>query len=231
MQGYSQYMQDQFIDFVLLNRKKRGVFIDIGAHDGVTHSNSFYFERHHAWSGICIEPNPVVFERLVANRTCNCENVCISDTEKMVAFTSISGYSEMLSGISDSYDERHKERISQELKLKGGAVKEIEVPALPIASLIMKYNLKEVQFCSIDTEGNEWPILCSFPFEILKPQIFLVENNYRDKRFRELLEEQGYSFVIRLGDEIYLNRRLTAKDQMKIFLFRLLRKIGYFKKS
>jgi len=43
MKYYSQYGQDKFINNVVFNNKQRGNFIDIGAHDGITFSNSFFF--------------------------------------------------------------------------------------------------------------------------------------------------------------------------------------------
>lgn len=43
---------------------KNGVFFDIGAHDGVSLSNTYFFEKELGWSGICLEPIPEVFERL-----------------------------------------------------------------------------------------------------------------------------------------------------------------------
>ena len=44
MKSFSQYYQDKAIDFAL-NRKRDGIFLDIGAHDGVSLSNTFFFER------------------------------------------------------------------------------------------------------------------------------------------------------------------------------------------
>lgn len=40
---YSQYNQDKFLNEVVFNNKKKGFFIDIGAHDGVSYSNSLFF--------------------------------------------------------------------------------------------------------------------------------------------------------------------------------------------
>ena len=63
-QYYSQFKQDQFLNEVLFNNKKNGFFIDIGAHDRVTISNTLFFEKHNEWKGICIEPNPKGFATL-----------------------------------------------------------------------------------------------------------------------------------------------------------------------
>lgn len=41
MKSFSQYYQDKAIDFAL-NRKRNGIFLDIGAHDGSSLSNTFF---------------------------------------------------------------------------------------------------------------------------------------------------------------------------------------------
>ncbi len=40
---YSQYRQDEFLNKVIFKKQKNGFFIDIGAHDGITYSNSSFF--------------------------------------------------------------------------------------------------------------------------------------------------------------------------------------------
>jgi FkbM family methyltransferase len=35
-----------------------GVFVEAGAHDGYTQSNTYYLERHRGWSGVLVEPVP-----------------------------------------------------------------------------------------------------------------------------------------------------------------------------
>src|SRR5207244_12639635 len=67
---YSQHSQDRFIDNFLLHGKRDGVFVDVGAYDGIALSNTYYFEKELGWSGSFIEPNPVAFERLAQNRNC-----------------------------------------------------------------------------------------------------------------------------------------------------------------
>ena len=45
----------------LLGSKRDGVFIDIGANDGVTISNTYFLEKELGWSGVAIEPIPSIF--------------------------------------------------------------------------------------------------------------------------------------------------------------------------
>ena len=45
-----------------------GFFVELGAHDGETQSNTKFFELFKNWKGILIEPNPMCFEKLLKNR-------------------------------------------------------------------------------------------------------------------------------------------------------------------
>ena len=41
----SQIRQDEYISKFIFNEKKNGFFIELGAVDGITHSNTYYFEK------------------------------------------------------------------------------------------------------------------------------------------------------------------------------------------
>ena len=47
---------------------KNGFFIEAGANDGITYSNTLYFEKYYNWSGILIEPIPELVKRCRVNR-------------------------------------------------------------------------------------------------------------------------------------------------------------------
>src|SRR5262249_14412066 len=117
----SQCAQDIFLDRWLFGGISGGIFVDIGAHDGGTGSNSYFFEKTRHWRGICIEPNPTVYAKLVENRSCILRNCCISDRSGIVPFLKVSGYAEMLSGIVDKYDPQHRMRVQHELQEFGGS--------------------------------------------------------------------------------------------------------------
>ena len=43
---------------------KNGFYIEIGAYDGVTQSNTLYFEKNKNWHGILIEPSKRFFKNV-----------------------------------------------------------------------------------------------------------------------------------------------------------------------
>ena len=94
MKYHSQYKQDFWVD-QLLEQKEHGVFLDIGANDGVTISNSYFFEKERKWEGICVEPIADVYEKLDRSRNCHKINACVSDKNGKEVFFRIEGHSEM----------------------------------------------------------------------------------------------------------------------------------------
>jgi len=59
---YSQYNQDQYLETNVFKGFKNGVYVDVGAHDGVSINNTLYFHKNNNWTGIIIEPIKQVFE-------------------------------------------------------------------------------------------------------------------------------------------------------------------------
>lgn len=49
MKYYSQYEQDKIINEIYITNNKNGVFVDIGAHDGIFLSNSYFLKS--TWDG------------------------------------------------------------------------------------------------------------------------------------------------------------------------------------
>lgn len=219
---YSQYRQDEFIDKVVFNKKRNGFFVDIGAHDGISLSNSYFFEVNRAFDGLCIEPNPKVFELLKKNRKCDVLNTCIADTVGTVKFLAVEGYSEMLSGIIDHYHPTHLQRIDNYIREHGGARQEIEVNCMPLQNIPLLRN-KAIAFMSIDTEGNELSILKSIDFSKLNVTCFTIENNYGDSNIEEIMNRNNYIKVKRLGDDdVYLLKSkytIAFRIRRRIFLY------------
>ncbi|KAF6201526.1 hypothetical protein GE061_003917 [Apolygus lucorum] len=52
----------------ILQNKKNGFFIEVGALDGETRSNTLYFERFLNWTGLLIEPDPLNFANLLRKK-------------------------------------------------------------------------------------------------------------------------------------------------------------------
>lgn len=208
----SQYLQDAYLDRWVFAGMRGGVFADIGAHDGISFSNSYFFETVRGWSGICAEPNPSVFERLRANRRCALFNCCIAPEEGSAPFRMISGPSEMLSGIDANYRPEHLDRIARELRQLGGTAETIRVPARRLTGIADELGVSEIHYLSVDTEGGELGILRSLPFERLRVHAISVECNFEDERapIVSFLSGQGFALAIALGSDLVFVHKNTG---------------------
>lgn len=192
MQYYSQYQQDYWVD-KLLGEKNNGIFLDIGANDGVSISNTFFFEKNRNWTGICVEPIPEVYQKLIANRNCKSINACISDRRGKDTFYLIQGHNEMLSGLKSAYHDEHWKRILADTEKAGDKVTEFEVDCIGANDILEDSNYRHIDFLSIDTEGSEFKILETVDFDKFSFSIICVENPYGDPSFEAFLRPRGYS--------------------------------------
>ena len=190
---YSQYSQDRSLENCIFRGLKNGIFMDVGAHDGVDLNNTLFFETTHNWSGVNIEPIKDVYDRLVTNRPkCINLNLAVSDTDGKEEFLSHVGYTEMLSGLKSEYDKRHIERIEREQKVMGGKSETIIVETKTIETICDEHNIKHIHYLSIDVEGGELKVLKSINFRKVFIDVIGFENNYNDKRPEDLLSGYGY---------------------------------------
>ena len=202
---YSQHKQDQFLNENFFKNKKNGFFIDIGAHDGVSINNTLFFEKELDWKGLCFEPIPDVFVKLKQNRLCECLNCAVSEKDGEDTFLRLKGYTEMLSGIKSEYSQEHLNRIEYELKNFGGSKEEIKVKCVNINTVLSERSIAEVDYCSIDTEGNEIKILNTIDFDKTFFYCFSIENNSHSNEIKRFMKSKNYKLVEVLDcDEIYV---------------------------
>lgn len=204
MKYYSQFRQDEWLNNNYYKNKPNGVFLEIGADDGIDKSNTKFFEEL-GWTGICIEPSPDRFSKLVINRSCICENIAVFDKETEIDFLDISGWGKGLSGIVDSYDNQHVTRIGWELRNPENiGHKTIKVKTNTLNNILENHKVFNIDFCTIDTEGSEYEILKDFDFDKFNIDIIIVENNYGLNNVKNLLESKGYELISKIEiDDVY----------------------------
>lgn len=208
-EGYvSQNGQDRWLHENAFYNLRGGTFVDIGAHNGVDISNTFYFETHQGWNGLCVEPIPASFDTLKKSRKCSAVQGVVSKTLGPVSFDLVDLGSHvdntMLSGLSEHYDSQHAERIAHSLSEVNGTRTQISVESYPMHHLLDEFRLFEINYLSIDTEGSELEILQTIPWERVKIWVLTVENNYATRAIPDYLIQQGYRLVYRIGrDDIF----------------------------
>lgn len=187
----SQLGQDLLV-LGLLNNKRNGYFVEVGANDGIYISNTLLLERDYCWRGILIEPEPTNFKKLLINRpSAICVNKGCYKEKGSLEFSVIEEDNGVLSGISSSLDPELKVdyKIIVETDTLTNILDECKAP-------------KIIDYLSIDTEGSEYEILKSPNlFKKYKFKIITVEHNF--KPYRSLI----HSFLINKGYSFYCNNK------------------------
>jgi FkbM family methyltransferase len=202
----SQMGQDKILDAQLFGGKRNGVFVEVGALNGISGSNTYFFEKERDWTGILIEPNPIEFKKLLeSDRPLSIkENSVISSEETEVNFLSIGGPCNVLSGILEFYNPKHLERVNRELNMYESypegheyySTKElIKLNANKLQTIFDKNGIKEVDLLSIDVEGAEMQVLESIDYDKTDVFCILIENNYGLDKEIKFLQDRGYSLL------------------------------------
>jgi len=179
--------QDLFV-VEALGGLRGGFFLDSGASDGVSGSNTLLLEAGYGWRGICVEPNEQLFARLSRSRQAVCVNCCLYDRPGEVSFLEGAG---VFGGILDEYDPAMLRYARSLVAASGGAVTK---PARTIGSVLREVGAPRViDYWSLDTEGSELAILRSFPFEEHPVRVLTVEHNGTPARdeIRHVLEAEA----------------------------------------
>lgn len=183
----SQVMQDIFV-YLESGKKKKGFFVEFGATNGISISNTYMLENHFGWKGILVEPGLIWHEELYKNRPnakidISCvwkedgSKITFNET-KIPVYATIDAYSS-----SDTNNRTNG--------------KKYEVETITLLSLLDKHNAPEViDYLSIDTEGSELDILKAFFNTNLKYKIKIItcEHNFTKNReeIYNLLVQHGY---------------------------------------
>jgi FkbM family methyltransferase len=204
---HSQYGQDRVLREELFGARRGGVFVEIGAHDGLSFNNTAYFERELGWTGLCVEPIPEVYDELVRNRGAIAVRACVARRPGVQKFLRVRGYAEMLSGLVDAYDPRHVARIESEVREAGGSSEVIDVEVVRLDELLARHGIATIDLLCVDVEGAELEVLGSFDLRRVRPKVVCIENNYLQRSIWRFMRAAGYRPYARIRqDEIYLAR-------------------------
>lgn len=193
-------------------RMKKGFFIEAGANDGVTQSNTLYFERYLGWRGLLIEPVPELWEKCLHNRPNAIVEQCALVSSNYPNRQIDMQYCNLMSLVrgargSDEADAAH---IDCGITfLEACAVPYwISVRACSLSNLLDRHNIKHVDLLSLDVEGYEVQALLGLDMKRHRPTYILVEANRPD----EVHDVLGpyYHRVQCLSDHDFLYERIGA---------------------
>ena len=217
----AQLCQDLFVSY-FTEEKKNGFFVEFGATDGITLSNTYLFEQYCNWTGILAEPLPIWHNDLIKNRKCIIDKRCVfseSNLEKKFVNTY---ESPELSGLEDEL----KDYSSLDIDFNAETRKKKEIITVKTVSLedLLKEHQapSKIDYLSIDTEGSEFTILKNFNFKLYEISIITIEHNFIDDQrnnIKSLLEKNNFVRVfekISRMDDWYINKNNSVLKKLKL---------------
>ena len=186
--GYNQ-LDVKMLDYI---NYKNGFFIECGANDGVNQSNTWYFEKKLNWHGILIEPVRNVFDQLKENRSKKnyfFNNILTSFANKKKFIKMIYNNKDTLVTKSKYKKNNNSFYIKAKPKTLNRILNKIKAP-------------KEIDFFSLDVEGDELNVLKGINFKKYCFHYILIETNQFNK-IQKLLKNE-YKFEAKLSDGDYL---------------------------
>ena len=186
-----------------------GFFVELGANDGVTQSNTLFFERTRGWRGILIEPTPHNYLLCLKNRApenkvfCNaCVSAEFSDPFVEILYSNLMSVATGLE--SDIQNSRAHADLGAQFLKAGERVFSFGAKASTLTQILRQSTAPPLMdLLSLDVEGAEIEVLRGLDHDSFKFRYLLVET--RDfKRMESYLTEVGYVFLEPLSDHDYL---------------------------
>ena len=200
---FSQDKQDEFVDNYFKNMWN-GVFLEVGAADGVTFSNTLFFEKERNWTGVLIEPNRELYNSLVTvQRKSYSINACLSLDGKISLVSFLPA--DLLGGLERLLD---KENMMNRVKGAYPNINKENVLCIPLYSILKAIDMTHINFFSLDVEGAELEILRTIPFDLVTIDLFMIEyfvpsgkaeSQKRLNEYRKFFENLGTYEQVHVG--------------------------------
>ena len=176
-----------------------GIYVELGALDGVKYSNTHFFRHALAWKGVLIEPNTRSFKKLKNNRAPGDDvfNAAVCASEQVVHFLD-DGRNGATSGVvefmSHTFAKKWHEKTNSFATLTRIMCKSLS----EILSQSDVVGAGHVDFLSVDVEGGEFEVIETLDFDKHQFGVIFYEadehNPVKNEGLKSFLAKRGYPF-------------------------------------
>ena len=192
-------------------KRSGGFYVEAGANDGVTQSNTLFFARYRDWRGLLVEPVPDLARRCALMRPESVVEQAALVAPDHDAPTVTVRYANLMSVVagargSDADDRAHVERGEA---LQGLTTYDVDVPARTLDAVLDAHGVTRIDLLCLDLEGYEPQALRGLDLERRRPEWIMVEA--WDRAAIDALLEPWYVVVGPLSHHDVLYRRRARR--------------------
>lgn len=197
----SQWNEDVIL-YYYFKQKTKGLYIEVGAFDGVQLSNTYFFECI-GWKGILVEPQLLQYNKCVQNRpNSTCWNVAISPNKGPIKLNIVQD--ENYATWSFVGDKDKVDFMVKSVMIETRKLKEI-IPA----------DVLQIDFLSIDVEGMELEILNTIDFDRISIDVILIEHYSHE--IQQYLSRFGYQLVYKTWINYFYSKDIEGFKNTSIW--------------
>ena len=180
--------------------KIQGRFMDIGAYDGKTFSNTLHLVEL-GWSGVCVEPSPTAFTGLLKLHGSNSDIILVN-----AAVGTGNGWLDFYDSGGDAVSSSDATHVSRWQKNAGVRFTKFMLRSISIDELFTKFGTN-FQFINLDVESLNLDIFRAMPWSWLKETVAIcVEHDRHMKEMTEMVAPFGFKAVSENAENLILSR-------------------------
>jgi FkbM family methyltransferase len=181
---YSQNDEESVIVPFFHEKQYPKRFLDIGAHDGVTFSNTRRLSEL-GWGGTLVEPSSAAFTGLMKNHL-DRPDVNLVNAAIVVSPTPLMKFHDSQGDMVSTFDEAHRALWS-----KARPFQTVYVSPITTAQLLDAMP-GPYSFINLDVEGLNLEVFCEIPLRRLETMLVCVEYANQYKEVEQFAGQQGY---------------------------------------
>lgn len=196
----SQFDEEIFLKKYFRNQRK-GNYLDLGCFHPVRDNNTYWLYKK-GWKGINIDLNPLTIELFNFSRPRDINlSTALSRKSEKKNYYYFGEFSPL-----NTLDLNHLKFLKKNFKIKKNQYKIKRIKTKNINFILSKFKFIEINFASIDLEGQEYEVLRDFDFKKYKVNLLSVEmlshntlSKKNTQKIDRLLMKNNFKLIYKTG--------------------------------